>query len=131
MTSGSVLVHRTMSLDGFIAGPDHEMDWIFDYTAPESAREVMHSTGAIIAGRHTWAVGERDIESSADVCRRRSRADAAALAARPRRPPARLVGYASAGRSDRIAAGVSTSNPAKTETGGQVETGRTRRHDEH
>jgi len=34
---GKVLIHRAMSLDGFIAGPEHEMDWIFDYTAPAQA----------------------------------------------------------------------------------------------
>jgi dihydrofolate reductase len=60
MTQGTVLVHRTMSLDGFIAGPEHEMDWIFEHTAPEAAREVMLATGAVIAGRRTYAVGERD-----------------------------------------------------------------------
>ena len=60
MTEGTVLVHRTMSLDGFIAGPEHEMDWIFEHTAPDGAREVMLATGAIVAGRRSWAVGERD-----------------------------------------------------------------------
>jgi len=27
------LAHSTMSLDGFIAGPNHEMDWVFDHAA--------------------------------------------------------------------------------------------------
>ena len=27
---GRVLVHATMSLDGFIAGPDDAMDWAFE-----------------------------------------------------------------------------------------------------
>ena len=26
----TVLVHTTMSLDGFVAGPNHEMDWVFE-----------------------------------------------------------------------------------------------------
>lgn len=26
--AGMVLLHFTMSLDGFVAGPDHEMDWM-------------------------------------------------------------------------------------------------------
>jgi hypothetical protein len=34
MTNTAVLVHRTMSLDGYIAGPDHEMDWVFDTPRP-------------------------------------------------------------------------------------------------
>ena len=60
MTDGTVLVHRTMSLDGFIAGPEHDMDWIFGYTVSDAARDVMHATGAIVAGRNTFEVGERD-----------------------------------------------------------------------
>jgi hypothetical protein len=26
---GKVIIHATMSLDGFIAGPHDEMDWVF------------------------------------------------------------------------------------------------------
>ena len=32
--NGKVVVNRSMSLDGFIAGPGHAMDWIFDFVAP-------------------------------------------------------------------------------------------------
>jgi hypothetical protein len=53
VSNGIVLVHRAMSLDGFIAGPEHEMDWIFDYTAPEAGADVMATTGAMLSGRHT------------------------------------------------------------------------------
>jgi dihydrofolate reductase len=60
MTSATVLVHRTMSLDGFIAGPGHDMDWIFEHAVPQEGRDVMLSTGAIVAGRHTYDVGARD-----------------------------------------------------------------------
>jgi dihydrofolate reductase len=44
-----------MSLDGFIAGPEHSMDWAFGHSdAPNSiADSVRTSTGAILAGR-TW-----------------------------------------------------------------------------
>ena len=59
-TNGTVLVRRTMSPDGFIAGPQHEMDWIFEFVVPDGARDVMVRTGAIIAGRNTFRVGERD-----------------------------------------------------------------------
>lgn len=55
----SVLVHRTMSLDGFIAGPNHEMDWMFGYERPAWAEEVMRETGAIVAGRGAYGVNER------------------------------------------------------------------------
>ena len=54
----SVVWHVTMSLDGFITGPDDSMEWAFEY--PEAplrlADEVMRSTGAILAGRRWYDV---------------------------------------------------------------------------
>jgi dihydrofolate reductase len=58
----AVVWHVTMSLDGFIAGPDDAMDWVFDYFSEESnetAGEVIETTGAIIMGRHTYEVEDR------------------------------------------------------------------------
>ncbi len=54
---GNVLWHVTMSLDGFIAGPDDSMDWVFDYAerTPE-AEEVIETTGAMLAGRRWYDV---------------------------------------------------------------------------
>ena len=53
-----VIWHVTMSLDGFITGPDDAMEWAFEY--PESplrlADEVKRSTGAILAGRRWYDV---------------------------------------------------------------------------
>jgi dihydrofolate reductase len=53
-----VVWHVTISLDGFIAGPDDAMEWVFEY--PDSrlrlADEVMRSTGAILAGRRWYDV---------------------------------------------------------------------------
>jgi dihydrofolate reductase len=58
---GSVLWHVTMSLDGFIAGPGGQMDWVFEHAAPGAVvEEVIRTTGAILAGRRSYAVGERD-----------------------------------------------------------------------
>jgi dihydrofolate reductase len=58
---GIVLWHVTMSLDGFIAGPGDDMDWIFEYAGPSAVvDEVIRTTGAIVAGRHTYDVGRRD-----------------------------------------------------------------------
>jgi dihydrofolate reductase len=57
-----VLAHTTMSLDGFIAGPNDEMDWIFEYAddAPSAlVDEVIATTGAILAGRRGYEVGRR------------------------------------------------------------------------
>jgi dihydrofolate reductase len=54
---GTVTWHITMSLDGFIAGPDHSMDWAFDAfrdAGPNRlGEEVMNETGAILGGR-SW-----------------------------------------------------------------------------
>jgi RibD C-terminal domain len=58
----AVVWHVTMSLDGFIAGPDDAMDWVFDYFSEGSnttAGEVIETTGAIIMGRHTYEVEDR------------------------------------------------------------------------
>jgi dihydrofolate reductase len=58
----TVVWHVTMSLDGFIAGPEDAMDWVFDYFSEESnetAAEVIEATGAIIMGRHTYEVEDR------------------------------------------------------------------------
>jgi dihydrofolate reductase len=58
----AVVWHVTMSLDGFIAGPDDAMDFVVDYfseEANETATEVIESTGAIIMGRRTYEVEDR------------------------------------------------------------------------
>ncbi|NUR71008.1 MAG: dihydrofolate reductase [Hamadaea sp.] len=55
--SGKVLWHFTMSLDGFVAGPNHEMDWMFGATIrPGLIDEYVQTTGAILAGRDGWEV---------------------------------------------------------------------------
>jgi dihydrofolate reductase len=59
---GIVRVTTTMSLDGFIAGPDHEMDWVFEYASDvpsELTQELIDTTGAILAGRGSYNVGRR------------------------------------------------------------------------
>jgi dihydrofolate reductase len=62
MSAGIVVWHVTMSLDGFIAGPDDAMDWFFEHAEPNPAvDEVIRTTGAILAGRRTYDVGRRDV----------------------------------------------------------------------
>lgn len=52
-----VVWHVTMSLDGFITGPDDAMEWAFEYGGPNPvADEVMKTTGAILAGRRWFDV---------------------------------------------------------------------------
>ena len=57
--AGKVVVNRAMSLDGFIAGPGHAMDWIAEHLAPDAFPEVMAATGAMLIGRGTYEVGKR------------------------------------------------------------------------
>ena len=39
-----MVVNRSMSLDGFIAGPGDTMDWIFDFMAPDAFPEIAAAT---------------------------------------------------------------------------------------
>jgi hypothetical protein len=62
--NGKVVVNRCMSLDGFIAGPGHAMDWgggraLADFVAPDDFAEIAAATGAMLVGRRTWEVGDR------------------------------------------------------------------------
>jgi catechol 2,3-dioxygenase-like lactoylglutathione lyase family enzyme len=57
--TGKVVVNRAMSLDGFIAGPGHAMDWIAGALAPDKMREQAAATGAMLIGRRTAEVGDR------------------------------------------------------------------------
>jgi dihydrofolate reductase len=59
---GIVRVTTTMSFDGFMAGPNHEMDWVFEYASDipsELTQELIDTTGAILAGRGSYNVGRR------------------------------------------------------------------------
>jgi dihydrofolate reductase len=58
--SGKVLWHFTMSLDGFVAGPNHAMGWMTGFTfRPGLVDEYVKTTGAVLGGRDGWdaAVG--------------------------------------------------------------------------
>jgi dihydrofolate reductase len=62
--NGKVVVNRSMSLDGFIAGPGHTMDWgggrpLADFVVPADLAEIAAATGAMLIGRRTWDVGSR------------------------------------------------------------------------
>jgi dihydrofolate reductase len=55
--SGKVVVNRSMSLDGFIAGPGDTMNWIFEFMASDAFSEIAAATGAMLVGRRTYDVG--------------------------------------------------------------------------
>lgn len=54
--------HTLMSLDGFIAGPHDEMGWAFQAQlgSGETVDEIVRSTGALLVGRRTQDVEDRD-----------------------------------------------------------------------
>ncbi|MFD4351670.1 dihydrofolate reductase family protein [Nocardia sp. NPDC058518] len=53
--AGKVLWHFTMSLDGFVAGPNHEMDWMAGFSGkPGLEQEYTATTGAVLGGRDGW-----------------------------------------------------------------------------
>jgi dihydrofolate reductase len=58
---GKVLWNTMMSLDGFIAGPNDDMQWVFgvDGGAGRTVDEVVRSTGALLVGRRTQDVEDR------------------------------------------------------------------------
>jgi len=59
---GKVLLHFLITLDGFVAGPNHALDWMTGTTVrPGLHDEYIQTTGAILAGRDGWdaAIGDR------------------------------------------------------------------------
>jgi len=63
---GKVVVNRSMSLDGFIAGRDNAMDWVIEYMREDPFPEVMTATGAMLIGRRTHEVAKRMSEEDTD-----------------------------------------------------------------
>jgi dihydrofolate reductase len=59
---GRVLWTTSMSLDGFIAGPDDDMAWVFEFDSNDSGsvQEMIRTTGALLAGRRTHDVGRKE-----------------------------------------------------------------------
>src|SRR5438094_7139917 len=54
---GKVLWHFTMSLDGFVAGPNHEMEWMTGSSfRPGLVEEYVETTGAVLGGGDGWDV---------------------------------------------------------------------------
>jgi dihydrofolate reductase len=56
---GKVLWHFSMSLDGFIAGPNHSMDWLslVPDERPGLVEELAATVGAILGGRRGYDAG--------------------------------------------------------------------------
>src|SRR2546430_17541973 len=58
--TGKVLWHVTLSLDGFIAGPDDGMDWVVRFAGPNPVvDQVIQTIGAVLSGRRRYDGGRR------------------------------------------------------------------------
>ncbi|MBW7881160.1 MAG: dihydrofolate reductase family protein [Caldilineaceae bacterium] len=49
-----VIIHATMTLDGFIARPNDEIDWAFKYDADEMVKGIMAEIGAVVMGNRGY-----------------------------------------------------------------------------
>ena len=61
MRMDKVLWNTMMSLDGFIAGPNDDMRWVFGVDGGEgqAVGEIVRSTGVLLVGRRTQDVEDR------------------------------------------------------------------------
>jgi len=53
-----VVIHATMSLDGFIARPNDDISWVFDYGTDETVANVMQEIGAVVVGNRAIKEGK-------------------------------------------------------------------------
>lgn len=59
-----VIIHTAMSLDGFVAGPEDDLSWVFNHSEPTlDLSQHIASTGAVVMGRRTQEV---DIKQRSD-----------------------------------------------------------------
>ena len=107
-STGKVVVNRSMSLDGFIAGPGHSMDWgagrpLADFVAPEDLQEIAAATGAMLVGRRTWDVGAKMEADEPDSRDYPFSGPMFLLTHRPPEPPDPEVTYLSGDIGDAVA----------------------------
>ena len=70
-----VLAHTTLSLDGFIAGPDDEMDWVFEHAGdvPAALIEAVISTADAPDSAYSFLSGDvREVAATALAAASRS-----------------------------------------------------------
>ena len=104
---GKVVVNRAMSLDGFIAGPGHTMDWgprrFADLAEPGDLEGIAAATGAMLIGRRTWDVGDEMEEEEPGSTDYPFSGPMFLLTHRPPEPPDPKVTYLSGDIGDAVA----------------------------
>jgi dihydrofolate reductase len=130
MESGAVtkvIWHITMSLDGFIAGPDHAMEWAFEDWGGSGAEadEIMRGTGAILGGRGWYDAAARKYDGVDGIYGGRWSGPVFVLTNRPDdAPDDAKVTFLSAGLGDGIRLyGTPPANTFRLERTGLSETG--------
>jgi dihydrofolate reductase len=114
--AGEVLWHVTMSLDGFITGPDDSMEWAFAYKAPNAtADDVMRSTGAILAGRRWYDVATARYHGREGIYGGRWTGEVFVLTHRPPDEPAPGVTFLSSRIDQALAAARAAARGANVE----------------
>jgi dihydrofolate reductase len=53
-----VIIHVTMTLDGFMARPDGSIDWAFKFGSDRMVDEIMQEIGAVVMGHRGFPEGE-------------------------------------------------------------------------
>lgn len=111
-----VIWHITMSLDGFIAGPDDSMDWVVGEWSDDGtntrdieierssvADEVLRSAGAILGGRRWFDVAERLYDGVEGIYGGQWEGPVFVLTHRPPDDPNDAVTFVSAPLADAVA----------------------------
>jgi dihydrofolate reductase len=56
-----------MTLDGFIARPNDEIDWVFKYADDEMSKEIMADIGAVVMGNSRYYPDENSLPYGGQV----------------------------------------------------------------
>ena len=62
-----VIIHTTLTLDGFMARPNDEIDWAFKYGPDEMSKEIMAEIGAVVMGNGTYFPDENTLPYGGEV----------------------------------------------------------------
>ncbi len=54
------MIHATISLDGFVAGPEDDLEWVFRYGTDSMADAVVEGLGAVVLGKRTFDISVRE-----------------------------------------------------------------------
>jgi dihydrofolate reductase len=117
---GKLIWHVTMSLDGFIAGPDHAMQWAFEHGEQTPlGEEVRTTTGAVLGGRGWYDAAAAKYRGAAGIYGGDWSGSVFVLTSHPSDAPVDpLVTFLSAGLDDALARARAAAGEANVEVFG-------------